>query len=82
MEKYVGASWPDANNEWKEKRVENLRRALKHMVDVAFLIFANHALDSKPEQATNDLIEILFGWVLCNRVSMNTLRGKGINCSA
>ena len=82
MKKYVGASWPDANKEWKEKRVENLRRALKHMVDVAFLIFANHALDSKPEQATDDLIEILFGWGLRKRVSMNTLRGKGINCSA
>ena len=52
------------------------------MVDVAFLIFANYALDSKPEQATDDLIEILFGWGLRKRVSMNTLRGKGINCSA
>ena len=41
------------------------------MVDVAFIIFANHALDSKPEQATDDLIENFFCWVLRNRVSMN-----------
>ena len=39
MEKRVAASWPDANKEWKEKRLENLRRALKHMVDIAFIFF-------------------------------------------
>ena len=41
------------------------------MVDVACIIFANHGLDSKPEQATDDLIENFFCWVLRNRVRMN-----------
>ena len=41
------------------------------MVDVACIIFANPALDSKLEQATDDLIENFFCWVLRNRVRMN-----------
>ena len=61
----------DANKEWTEKRLGNSRRALKHIVDVAFIIFVKHTVDCKPEQATDDLIEKFFCWVLRNRVSMN-----------
>ena len=41
MDKSVAASWPEGNKFWKDKRLENLQRALKHMVDVAFIIFPN-----------------------------------------
>ena len=51
MQGCVAASWPAATKDWRPKRLDNVRRALKHMVDVAFMAFGMHVLDSNSEQA-------------------------------
>ena len=47
-DKCVATSWPEGKKYWEDKRTENLQKALKHMADIAFLIFSKHALESKP----------------------------------
>ena len=67
----VDVSWPAARDLWGTKQFDKLRTALKHMVDVAFLIYSKHVQASKREQEIYNLVGDFFGWVLRNRVCVN-----------
>ena len=69
MDKCAASSWPEGKKYWKDRRTENLQRALKQIADIAFLIFNKHALESRPEEATDVRVETYLCWLLRTRVS-------------